>query len=143
MLPRRHNVILRPIDVRVWDCTLEPCSVSIGGFAVRRLRYVKGLGEADWQTIAGARQMAQLASVDDVVLRTTLDSRQAVEAGACEGFGVDRRTVLWNVRRLARTMGESLSPPARASTPAFESLTSFEEVQWDYRTTSHSPPQSA
>jgi hypothetical protein len=52
---------------------LEPCSASIGGFAVRRLRYVKGLGEADWQSIAGARQIRQLASVDDVVLRTTLD----------------------------------------------------------------------
>jgi error-prone DNA polymerase len=142
---KRHNVIVRPIDVRVsqWDCTLEPCSASIGGFAVHMgLRYVKGLGEADWESIASARQIAQLASVDDVVLHTTLDEGvlgKLAEAGAFEGFGVDRRTALWNVRRLTHTRGESLSLPARESAPAFESLTSFEEVQWDYHTTSHSP----
>ena len=48
---KRHNVIIRPIDVQVseWDCTLEPCEGSAGGFAVRMgLRYVKGLAEIDW-----------------------------------------------------------------------------------------------
>lgn len=142
---KRHHVIVRPIDIRVsqWNCTLEPCSESVGGFAVRMgLRYVKSLGETDWESIAGARQIAQFASLDDVILRTTLDEDllgKLVEAGAFEGFAVDRRTALWNVRRLARTRGEPLSLPARESAPAFESLTSFEEVQWDYRTTSHSP----
>ena len=73
---KRHHVIVRPIDVGVseWDCTLEPCEESAGGFAVRMgLRYVKGLGERDWESIAGARRAAPFASVDDFVPRTTLD----------------------------------------------------------------------
>ena len=142
---KRHHVIVRPIDVQVseWDCTLEPCEESAGGFAVRMgLRYVKGLGEGDWDSIAGARHAAPFASVDDFVSRTTLDEGvlgTLAEAGAFDDFNVDRRTALWDVRRLARTREESLSFPARESKPLFESLSSFEEVKWDYRTTSHSP----
>ena len=142
---KRHNVIVRPIDVRVseWDCTLEPCEESAGGFAVRMgLRYVKGLGERDWDSIAGARHAAPFVSVGDFVCRTTLDEGvlgTLAEAGAFDGFNVDRRTALWDVQRLARAREESLSFPARESKPLFESLSSFEEVKWDYRTTSHSP----
>ena len=142
---KRHNVNVRPIDVRVseWDCTLEPCEESAGGFAVRMgLRYVKGLGEGDWDSIAGARHAAPFASVDDFVSRTTLDEGvlgTLAEAGAFDDFNVDRRTALWDVRRLARTREESISLPARESKPLFDSLSAFEEVKWDYRTTSHSP----
>ena len=142
---KRHHVIVRPIDVQVsdWDCTLEPCEGSTGGFAVRMgLRYVKGLGERDWDSIASARHAASFISVDDFVSRTTLDEgvlETLAEAGAFDGFNVDRRTVLWDVRQLACAREESLSFPARESKPLFESLSSFEEVKWDYRTTSHSP----
>ena len=142
---KRHHVIVRPVDVGVseWDCTLEPCEESAGGFAVRMgLRYVKGLGERDWESIAAARRAAPFASVSDFVRRTTLDEGilgTLAEAGAFDGFNVARRRSLWDVRRLARTREESLSFPARESKPLFESLSSFEEVKWDYRTTSHSP----
>ena len=73
---KRHNVIILPIDVQLseWDCTLEPCEGSAGDFAVRMgLRYVKGLGETDWESIAGERCAASFASVDDFVRRTKLD----------------------------------------------------------------------
>jgi error-prone DNA polymerase len=142
---KRHNVIIRPIAVQVseWDCTLEPGEGSAGGFAVRMgLRYVKGLAEIDWESIAGSRHAAPFTSVDDFVSRTALDEdvfETLAEAGAFDAFNIDRRTALWNVRRLARTKEESLSFPARESKPLFESLSSFEEVKWDYRTTSHSP----
>jgi error-prone DNA polymerase len=142
---KRHHVIVRPVDVGVseWDCTLEPCEESAGGFAVRiGLRYVKGLGERDWESIAAARRAVPFASVSDFVRRTTLDAGilgTLAEAGAFDGFNVARRRSLWDVRRLARTREESLSFPARERKPLFESLSSFEEVKWDYRTTSHSP----
>jgi error-prone DNA polymerase len=142
---KRHHVIVRPIDVRVseWDCTLERSEGSTGGFAVRMgLRYVKGLGESEAESIGRARRVALFTSVDDFVHRTTLDEGvlgTLAEAGAFDGFNVDRRTALWDVRRLARTREESLSLPARESTPLFESLSAFEEVKWDYRTASHSP----
>jgi error-prone DNA polymerase len=141
---KRHNVIVRPIDVTIsdWDCTMEACRESAGGFAVRMgLRYVKGLGESDWKKIIGARLIAPFESLDDFVRRSGLDEGalgKLAEAGAYESFGVDRRTALWDIGRLVRARNESLSLPAREVTPAFESLTAFEEVGWDYRTTSHS-----
>ncbi|HXV80536.1 MAG TPA: error-prone DNA polymerase, partial [Candidatus Binatia bacterium] len=142
---RRHNVIVRPVDVQVseWDCTLEHCESSLGGFAVRMgLRYVKGLGKRDWEGIAYARQITPFTSIDDFVRRTNLDEGilgALAEAGAFDGFNIDRRRALWDVRRLARTREESLPIPAQERTPLFESLSSFEEVKWDYRTTAHSP----
>ena len=142
---KRHNVVVQPIDVRVseWDCTLESYTESAGGFAVRMgLRYVKGLGETDSEMIARERHSASFASVDDFVRRTMLDEGvlgTLAEAGGFDGFDIDRRTALWNVRQLARARDESLPISARESMPLFESLSSFEEVKWDYRTTAHSP----
>jgi error-prone DNA polymerase len=142
---KRHGVIVRPVDVQVseWDCTLETCEANVGGFAVRMgLRYVKGLGETDWESIACGRRSAPFISVGDFVRRTTLDESvlgTLAEAGAFDGLDTDRRTALWDVRRLARSREESLSLPDREITPLFQSLNPFEEVKWDYYTTSHSP----
>jgi error-prone DNA polymerase len=142
---KRHGVIVRPVDIQAseWDCTLEMCEANVGGFAVRMgLRYVKGLGETDWEGIACARRVAPFTSVNDFVRRTTLDEGVLVtlaEAGAFDGLNTDRRTALWDIRRLARSRNESLSLSTREITPPFGSLNAFEEVKWDYRTTSHSP----
>src|SRR5918995_1542604 len=105
---KRHHVIVRPIDIRVsqWDCTLEPCPASVTGFALRMgLRYVKGLGEKDWKSLAGARQVAPFTSIDDVARRTALDEvilSRLAETGAFDGLNIDRRTALWEARRLVR-----------------------------------------
>jgi len=139
---RRHGVVVRPVDVResAWDCTLEPCPESAGGFAVRMgLRYVKGLGEGDGRRIEAARPFASLA---DFVRRTGLDEAALTalaEAGAFEGFGLDRRVALWEVLGLVRSRGLGLPLELRDQTPAFDPLSDFEEITWDYRRTSHSP----
>jgi len=141
---KRHGVIVRSIDVRgsEWDCTLESCRDSVDGFAVRMgLRYVKGLGEREWQRIAEARGREPFTSLQDFARRTGLDEGSLsalAEAGAFDCFEVDRRTALWDVRHLARTQREPLSLPGRERTPAFTPLSDFEEVGWDYRRTSHS-----
>jgi error-prone DNA polymerase len=138
---KRHHVVVRSIDVLAsdWDCTLERDDEQ---FAVRMgLRYVKGLGEAEWDHIAAARQSRPFASLQDFVRRTGLDEgalSALAEAGAFDSLDVDRRNALWDVRRLARTRDESLSIPARESSPGFARLSDFEEVGWDYRRTSHS-----
>jgi error-prone DNA polymerase len=142
---KRHGVMVRPVNVQVseWDCTLELCEECSCGFAVRMgLRYVKGLGEADWESVARARRVAPFTSIDDFVRRTTVNEGvlgALAEAGAFDDLDTDRRTALWDVRRLARSRDESLSLPTRKKTPLFESLNAFEEVKWDYHTTSHSP----
>jgi error-prone DNA polymerase len=142
---KRHGVVVRPVDARAsrWDSTLEPCAESAGGFAVRMgLRYVKGLGENDWKRIEEARRESVFVSLADFVRRTHLDEGILValaEAGALESFDFDRRTALWELRRLVRARDESLRLQARETVPCFDALSAFEEVSWDYRATSHSP----
>ncbi len=141
---KRHKVVIRPVDVKEsdWDCTMEPCPGGLGGFAVRMgLRYVKGLGSGDWDRIEAARRFP-FASLQDFVRRTGLDVgilSALAEAGAFEGFGLDRRTALWEVRKLVHTRNEPLPLVDSEAKPAFESLNAFEEVGWDYIRTQHSP----
>jgi error-prone DNA polymerase len=141
---KRHQIVMRSLDVLIsdWDCTLEPCAESNRGFAVRMgLRYVKGLGEKEGERVVEARTAAQFSSLQDFVRRTRLDEGSLsalAEAGAFDGLDLDRRTALWDVRRFARTEKEPLSLPAREKKPGFAALTDFEEVDWDYRRTSHS-----
>ncbi len=142
---KRHRVVMRPVDVQEsdWNCTLEGCSESEGGFAVRMgLRYVKGLGTGDWEQIQKARHTSFFTSLADFVRRTGLNEgllSTLAEAGAFEGFDRDRRTALWEVRRLVHVRKESLPLQAREAVPAFVPLNAFEEVTWDYRRTLHSP----
>jgi error-prone DNA polymerase len=142
---KRHGVIVQPVDVQksAWDCTLEPCPESASGFAVRMgLSYVKGLGARDRSRIEEARSISPFQLLGDFVRRTGLDEgalSALAEAGAFEGFCLDRRTALWEVRRLIRTRNDSLPFLAREASPAFDPLSAFEEVTWDYRSTLHSP----
>jgi error-prone DNA polymerase len=141
---KRHKVVVRALDAQAsdWDCALEACAESAGGFAVRMgLRYVKTLGDKDWSRIEAARQAARFASLADFVQRTALDEgalSALAEAGAFQSFGVERRGALWEIRRLARAR-DPLPLAGRGKSPMFDSLTPFEEVLWDYRATSHSP----
>ncbi len=141
---KRHRVVVRPIDVQSssWQCTLEPCAQSVDGFAVRMgLRYVKGLGEGDWERLDLSRRAASFNSLEDFVRRSGLDEGSLgalAEAGAFDSFDIERRAALWDVRRLAQLRSQSLHLPARERKPAFDPLSAFEEVGWDYRRTSHS-----
>jgi error-prone DNA polymerase len=142
---KRHGVPIRPVDVRqsVWDCTLEVCPESAGGFAVRMgLRYVKELGSGDWNRIKAALDISPFASLADFVERARINEgalNSLAEAGAFDGFGLDRRSALWEVRGLIRKPEVSLPLATREVTPTFDLLTEFEEVTWDYRQTRHSP----
>jgi error-prone DNA polymerase len=141
---KRHGVVVCPIDAQSsdWHCTLESRQESAGGFAVRMgLRYVKGFGEGESERVLQARRAAPFMSLEDFVRRTLLDEGALIslaEAGAFDSFALERRSALWDVRRFARTRNATLPLAANESSPVFASLTSFEEVGWDYRTTAHS-----
>jgi len=141
---KRHRVVVRPIDVQSssWQCTLEPCAQSAGDFAVRMgLRYVKGLGEREWEGLDLARRAASFKSLEDFVRRSGLDEGSLAalaEAGAFDSFDIERRAALWDVRRLVQVRNQSLHLQTRESKPTFDPLSAIEEVGWDYRRTSHS-----
>jgi error-prone DNA polymerase len=141
---RRHDVEMRPVDVQAsdWDCTLEAAEER-ETFAVRLgLRYVKGLGEADGDRIVTARNAAPFASLADFARRVRLDAaalQALVEAGAFDGFEMNRRTVLWEAKALAKCGGDPLPLEQPAPERLFALLDSAETIRWDYRTTDLSP----
>ena len=74
---KRHKVKFLPIDIlrSDWDCTLERPRRVQSDYAVRiGLRYVKGLGEGDWERIRAWR--ASGAHVTPVGLHVLLQAPQ-------------------------------------------------------------------
>jgi error-prone DNA polymerase len=167
---KRHDVEVRAVDVQhsAWDCTLEPCKTTmvlqqnnvgrasspsyvtgasspVPGFALRMgLRLVKGFRQADWQSIAAAREERPFEGLEDFLHRTGLGEGAVAtlaEAGAFESFNLSRREALWLGRGLVRTPDLPLEvrEAVDETRPAFESLETFETINWDYRSTGHSP----
>ena len=161
---KRHGVRILPIDVRRsdWDCTLEKKGsgtffeeespghftpallkkVPDPFFSVRMgLRYVKGLGEGDWERIDEARAAAPFGSIDDFVARTRPAHgtvARLAEAGAFAGLEPNRRGALWAATGASRAPGTPMPLRHDEAQPDFSALDAFETIGWDYRTTGHS-----
>ncbi len=139
---KRHDVVVRPIDVCVssWDCTLEP--FPDGDFAVRMgFRYIKGLKQIVGQQIVDARLGGSYISVEDVVRRAQLDARSAsllAQSGAFERLQPDRRVALWDSKGAAQSAPTPLPLPQTEKAPSFKPLTTSEISSWDYRVSRHS-----
>ena len=131
---RRHDVQIRPIDIRYsdWDCTIEPCQESTGGFALRiGLRYVKGLSrneaemltscDADYRT---ADQLAQATGLSKTAIR------KLAEAGALRGLYENRRDALWAAHGI---VGQQALVHVPESEIRFAPLNDSELSTWDYR----------
>jgi len=137
---KRHQIELRPIDVlhSHWDCTLEPLPGAGERFAIRMgLRYVKGLSEAEGERVV----RAQFGSLLELVRATRLSQRALrllVEAGALDGFGLDRRTTLWTIEGAAKVADEPLPLEEEEALPLLRKLDPFETIAWDYRASHHS-----
>jgi error-prone DNA polymerase len=95
---RRHGIrVLRP-DV---NASTVPCSVE-GRRTVRvGLAFVKGLGEDAAAAIARERTLnGDYRSLADLIRRVPLRAeavRHLIAAGACDGFGMQRREMIWQL----------------------------------------------
>ncbi len=168
---KRHGVPILPADVSAsaWDCTLETPEIrgQLPNFPERRcrsldsvpgisvavpefpslalrmgLRYVKGLGEADWGRIEAARAARAFASVEDLARRAGLDEgalSRLAEAGALASLERDRRGALWAAKGAARAPRTAMRLARDERKPSFACLDAFETVAWDYRASGHSP----
>ena len=146
---KRHGVHVLPIDIQSsdWDCTLEKKTSRQASVlpvhALRMgLRYVKGLGKADWQSIDNARRTGSFRSLVDFASRTGL--RQDIldrlaQAGALALQTPQRRQALWQAQGLHATRGNTLPLDTPEVLFPFEPLSDFESVLWDYHATNHSP----
>ena len=152
---KRRGVTLRPVSVSrsMWDCTLEP--LENGRFAVRMgFRYIKGISRTDADRIEEARtggvfRSARVEegctggvfqSAEDVARRAGLNERtltMLATSGALDEFAENRRSVLWDVKGVARTEPVPLELPDTERVPDFKPLETRELRNWDYRTTGH------
>ena len=103
---RRHGVEVRPVCVQAsrWDCSLEPCANSTGGFAVRLgLRMAAGLREADGVRLVAVRADQPFGSLLDLQRRSDLGTGALVRLARADAFstlGLSRRQALWEIRAL-------------------------------------------
>lgn len=98
---RRHDVEVRPVDVRYsdWDCSLE--SNERGEPAIRLgLRMIRGMREDDARRIEQSRQCSAFRDVEDLSIRARLDAsarERLADAGALSGLTGNRYQARWAV----------------------------------------------
>jgi error-prone DNA polymerase len=100
---RKHDVEVRHVDVNFseWDNTLEPCN---GGLALRLgFRQVSGFRE-DWAKTLLASRANGYRAVSEIARRVRLPKRALIilaEADSFQSISMDRREILWAVRRIS------------------------------------------
>ncbi len=142
---QRRGVEVRPPDV---NRSLAKCSNEDG--AVRMgIEYVAHVGEDDARALVEARERAgPFADIVSLAQRTALgrDELEAlVQSGACDGLGVSRRTLLWELGLVPRAQtvpgsgGEehqlALALDPTVETPELAEQTRWERMLADYRLT--------
>jgi error-prone DNA polymerase len=93
---RRHGVRVLPVDIH----TSAACCMLVGESVRLGLNYVLGLGATGAQRIIDARGMRSFADLADFCRRTRLPRRlieHLILAGACDGWGQQRRQLLWQM----------------------------------------------
>jgi error-prone DNA polymerase len=99
---RRHGVIVRTPDLNASPAvaTLEPCTDSVGGVAVRLgVGSVRGIGTELAERIAAGRPYSSIEHLVRTVPSLTQVQLEAMATAGVFGecFGAERRTALWEV----------------------------------------------
>jgi error-prone DNA polymerase len=146
---QRRGVEVRPPDVNLSaaPCTLEPVGEA---WAVRvGVGYIRSVGGDEAEALVAERERGgAFAGVRDLAQRAPLD-RAGLEAlvvsGACDGFGAQRRELLWELGLAPRPAtvpgsgGEErqlvLPLDPTAETPELPQESPWERMLADYRTT--------
>lgn len=134
---RRHQLQIRPVDVRAsdWDCSLEPLEGRQPAIRMG-LRLVKGFREEDARRIETARRQRVFSDVADLGERAQLDARalaQLADAGALQGLAGDRHRARWEVAGVQKQLGLFAGLPSQEEPPvALPTPTVGENLFADY-----------
>ncbi len=139
---RDHGVEVRSADVNSSDvdCTLEETLASTAWSLRLGFRLLHGLSTAAAQAIVEARKVGPFRSLGDLARRTRLGQAvlaRLAKARACDSLTLNRRGALWQAlgqkRDDDRPLFDGLEDHDELVT--LPSLTPYEEVLADYRTT--------
>jgi len=136
---RRHDVEVRPVDVRYsdWDCSLEPD--EHGEPAIRLgLRMIRGMREDDARRIEQARLSGAFRDVEDLSVRARLDAsarERLADAGALGGLAGHRYQARWAVAGVEEQLPlfAGVSAP-NESAPGLPEPSQGEDLLTDYAT---------
>lgn len=136
---RRHDVEVRPVDVRYsdWDCSLEPD--EYGEPAIRLgMRMIRGMREEDARRIEQARQSGVFRDVEDLSVRARLDAsarERLADAGALGGLVGHRYQARWAVAGVEEQLPlfAGVSAPKEAA-PGLPAPSLGEDLLTDYAT---------
>jgi len=136
---RRHQLQIRPVDVRAsdWDCSLEPTDRE--QLAIRMgLRMIKGFREEDGRRIEAARAGGAFIDIADLGERARLDARAQellADAGALRGLAGDRHRARWEVAGVQKQLGLFAGLPNQEEPPiSLPKPTVGEDLFADYAT---------
>ncbi len=143
----RHGVSILPPDINASNaaCVVEQGSLRVG------FGYVKSIGEDVAQQIAGERaEHGDFGSLADFVRRMgRLAScplhqepiENLVQVGAFDGFGLNRRELLWQLGLLYSppNMQMALALPVEQDVARLEDMSAWERMTADYQLLSLSP----
>ena len=151
---KRHGIRFLPVDILIsdWYCTME--IDGVGGeedmkYAVRMgLRFVRGVGENDFEEISNARDIG-IDSLVELFARASIASdtlENLAQSGAFLSLGENRRSDLWEVMGRDEKNKKKTSSPqvenelflVEEALPDFSDLNTIEEVLWDHAYTGHS-----
>jgi len=133
---QRHHVAIHPIDVSRsgfgcrWEGTRQEQGVRIG------LRYVKGLRETAGRKIEEEQARSPFRDLRDLARRCGLredELDRLAQTGALACFGLTRRNALWQVGKVARSLGPLLEGCSQDDPSPLPEMTPFEETVADYR----------
>ncbi len=136
---RRHQLQIRPVDVRAsdWACSLEPLEGRQPAIRMG-LCLVKGFREDDARRIEAARRQGGFTDVADLGERAQLDARalaQLADAGALQGLAGDRHRARWAVAGVQKQLGLFAGLPNQEEPPvALPEPTLGENLFADYAT---------
>jgi error-prone DNA polymerase len=136
---RRHQLQIRPVDVRAsdWDCSLETTTAAQPAIRMG-LRMIKGFREDDARRIEAARAGGAFADVADLGERAALDSRaQALlaDSGALRGLAGHRHRARWEVAGVQKQLGLFAGLPSQEEAEVMLPKPSVgEDLHADYST---------
>ncbi|MCW1246675.1 error-prone DNA polymerase [Pseudomonas sp. SAICEU22] len=136
---RRHQLQIRPVDVRAsdWECSLEPLEGRQPAIRMG-LRLIKGFREDDARRIEAARRQRAFSDVADLGERARLDARameQLADADALRGLAGDRHRARWEIAGVEKQLGLFAGLPGQEEpTVALPTPTVGETLFADYAT---------